>query len=85
MTSHASAVEVRDHAAPSVAASPRGTAAARDIDRYTLLSSLQERNAQLFYQTMIANIEQLLPLIYTPTVGEACREFSRIAREPKGF
>src|SRR6185503_5401280 len=48
----------------------------RDIDRYTLLSSLQERNQQLFFQTLIANIERLLPIIYTPTVGEACREFS---------
>jgi malate dehydrogenase (oxaloacetate-decarboxylating)(NADP+) len=57
----------------------------RDIDRYTLLSSLQEKNEQLFYQTLIAHIEQLLPIIYTPTVGEACREFSHIAREPKGF
>ena len=57
----------------------------RDIDRYMLLSSLQERNEQLFYQTLIAHIDQLLPLIYTPTVGEACREFSHIAREPKGF
>ena len=57
----------------------------RDIDRYMLLSSLQERNEQLFYQTLIAHTEQLLPLIYTPTVGEACREFSHIAREPKGL
>ena len=57
----------------------------RDIDRYMLLSTLQERNEQLFYQTVIAHVEQILPLIYTPTVGEACREFSHIAREPKGF
>jgi malate dehydrogenase (oxaloacetate-decarboxylating)(NADP+) len=57
----------------------------RDIDRYMLLSSVQERNERLFYQTVIEHIEQILPLIYTPTVGEACREFSHIAREPKGF
>jgi malate dehydrogenase (oxaloacetate-decarboxylating)(NADP+) len=57
----------------------------RDIDRYMLLSSLQERNERLFYQTVIEHIERLLPLIYTPTVGQACREFSHIAREPKGF
>jgi malate dehydrogenase (oxaloacetate-decarboxylating)(NADP+) len=57
----------------------------RDIDRYTLLSSLQERNERLFYQTVIAHVDRILPLIYTPTVGEACREFSHIAREPKGF
>jgi malate dehydrogenase (oxaloacetate-decarboxylating)(NADP+) len=57
----------------------------RDIDRYMLLSALQERNERLFYQTVIAHIDRILPLIYTPTVGEACREFSHIAREPKGF
>ena len=57
----------------------------RDIDRYMLLSSLQERNERLFYQTINAHVDRILPLIYTPTVGEACREFSHIAREPKGF
>jgi malate dehydrogenase (oxaloacetate-decarboxylating)(NADP+) len=57
----------------------------RDIDRYMLLSTLQERNERLFYQTVIAHIDQIMPLIYTPTVGEACREFSHIARDPKGF
>jgi malate dehydrogenase (oxaloacetate-decarboxylating)(NADP+) len=56
----------------------------RDIDRYMVLSSLQERNERLFYQTLVAHIERILPLIYTPTVGDACREFSHIAREPKG-
>ncbi|HEY2433604.1 MAG TPA: NAD-dependent malic enzyme [Vicinamibacterales bacterium] len=57
----------------------------RDIDRYMLLSSLQERNERLFYQTVIAHVDRILPIIYTPTVGDACREFSHIAREPKGF
>ena len=57
----------------------------RDIDRYMALSSLQERNEHVFYQTVIEHVEEILPLIYTPTVGEACREFSHIAREPKGF
>jgi malate dehydrogenase (oxaloacetate-decarboxylating)(NADP+) len=57
----------------------------RDIDRYMLLSSLQERNERLFYQLVDAHVDRILPLIYTPTVGEACREFSHIARDPKGF
>jgi len=57
----------------------------RDIDRYMALSSMQERNEHLFYRTVIANIEEILPWIYTPTVGEACVHFSHIAREPKGF
>jgi malate dehydrogenase (oxaloacetate-decarboxylating)(NADP+) len=56
-----------------------------DIDRYMLLSSLQERNERLFYRTVIDHIDRILPLIYTPTVGEACKAFSHIARDPKGF
>jgi len=57
----------------------------RDIDRYMTLSSMQERNEHLFYRTVVANIEEVLPWIYTPTVGEACLHFSHIVREPKGF
>jgi malate dehydrogenase (oxaloacetate-decarboxylating)(NADP+) len=57
----------------------------RDIDRYMALSSLQERNERLFYKAVIEHIDRILPLIYTPTVGEACREYSHIMREPKGF
>ena len=57
----------------------------RDIDRYMQLSALQERNERLFYRAVIDHIEQIMPLIYTPTVGEACKEFSHIARDPKGF
>ena len=58
---------------------------ARDIDRYMLLSMLQERNERLFFKTVIRHVDRIMPIIYTPTVGEACKEFSHIAREPKGF
>jgi len=57
----------------------------RDIDRYMLLSSIQERNEHLFYRVVVEHIERIMPLIYTPTVGEACKTFSHIARDPKGF
>jgi malate dehydrogenase (oxaloacetate-decarboxylating)(NADP+) len=56
-----------------------------NIDRYMALSSLQERNEHVFYRTVIAHLEEVLPWIYTPTVGEACLKFSHIFREPKGF
>jgi malate dehydrogenase (oxaloacetate-decarboxylating)(NADP+) len=57
----------------------------RDIDRYMQLSALQERNERLFYRTVLQHVDRILPLIYTPTVGEACKAFSHIARDPKGF
>jgi malate dehydrogenase (oxaloacetate-decarboxylating)(NADP+) len=56
-----------------------------DLNRYLLLSSLQERNENLFYRVTMDHIQEIMPLIYTPTVGEACKQFSHIAREPKGF
>jgi malate dehydrogenase (oxaloacetate-decarboxylating)(NADP+) len=57
----------------------------RDLDRYMALSSMQERHEHLFYRTILDNLVEVLPWIYTPTVGEACKEFSHIIREPKGF
>jgi malate dehydrogenase (oxaloacetate-decarboxylating)(NADP+) len=56
-----------------------------DIERYIQLASLQNRNERLFYRAVIDNIEEIMPLIYTPTVGQACREFSQIFRKANGF
>jgi malate dehydrogenase (oxaloacetate-decarboxylating)(NADP+) len=56
-----------------------------DIERYIFLSALQERNERLFYQTALQHIDEITPLIYTPTVGQACKEFSHIYRHARGF
>ena len=55
------------------------------IDKYIDLSNLQDRNERLFYYTALTNIEEVMPLIYTPTVGEACEKFSHIFHKPRGL
>lgn len=56
-----------------------------DIEKYIFLNSLLERNQCLFYRTMIDHIEEIMPIVYTPTVGEACKQFGHIFRKPQGF
>jgi len=56
-----------------------------DIEKYIALRALEGRNERLFYRALIEHTTELLPLVYTPTVGQACREFAHIFRQSRGL
>ncbi len=56
-----------------------------DLERYAFLRELQDTNETLYYALLSQNVEELLPIVYTPTVGAGCKSFSRLYRKPRGL
>ena len=56
-----------------------------NFERYAYLRDLQDTNETLFYAVLVRNVEEMMPLVYTPTVGEGCQRFSEIWRKPRGL
>ena len=56
-----------------------------ELEKYIYLSQLQDTDETLFFRVLMSDPAQFLPIVYTPTVGEACLQFGHIMRRPKGL
>jgi len=57
----------------------------QDIDKYRFMASMAKRNERLYFRLLIDHIDELMPIVYTPTVGQACQEYAYQFRETSGF
>lgn len=56
-----------------------------DVDRYLYLSSVKSQNVDLFYRLLMDNAKELMPLVYTPTIGDVCLQYSTLYTRPEAL